>query len=48
MTEAQETIIKIWDRLAQHDEQFGQSQRDDDKLWDLLDSMDVEALGITT
>lgn len=44
MTEAQETVIKIWERLAKHDEQFGQSQRDDDKLWALLDSMDVEAL----
>ena len=44
MTEAQETIVKIWDRLVQHDEQFGKSQRNDQGLWDLLDSMDLEAL----
>ena len=44
MTEAQRTIVKIWDRLVQHDEQFGKSQRNDQGLWDLLDSMDLEAL----
>ena len=44
MTEAQETIIKIWDRLVKHDEQFGKSQRNDKRLWDLLDSMSLEAL----
>jgi hypothetical protein len=44
MTEAQETIIKIWDRLVQHDEEHGTSQRNDQGLWDLLDSMSLEAL----
>lgn len=44
MTEAQRIIIAIWDRLVKHDEEHGTSQRNDKGLWDLLDSMDLEAL----
>lgn len=44
MTEAQRIIIAIWDRLVKHDAEHGTSQRNDQELWDLLDSMDLEAL----
>jgi hypothetical protein len=43
-TAAQKCVADIWARLEQHDQEHGTSQRNDQELWRLLDSMDLEAL----
>lgn len=43
-TAAQKCVADIWARLVKHDEEHGTSQRNDQELWRLLDSMDLEAL----
>ena len=43
-TAAQKCVADIWARLVKHDQEHGRSQRNDKGLWDLLDSMSLEAL----
>ena len=45
-TASQKCVADIWDRLAQHDQEHGGSQRNDQHLWQLLDSVDQEAFAI--
>lgn len=43
-TAAQKCVADIWARLDKHDQEHGSSQRNDQGLWRLLDSMSLEAL----